>query len=44
MKTKKVVCYTVGSIIVFAFACLLVPKLSKMITNKIYKASLKIKK
>jgi hypothetical protein len=31
----------VGSVILFSIACIIVPKASRMVTNKIYKAGVK---
>lgn len=43
MQTKKILCYIVGSLVVFGIACLVVPKITKCITNKMYKDSVKKK-
>lgn len=44
MQKKKMVYYVIGSILVFGMACMIVPKLSKKITNKVYRISLKKRK
>lgn len=41
MQTKKLIGYITGSIIIFGIACLIIPEISRKITNMIYKASLK---
>ena len=41
MKTRKIICYVVGSVILFAVACSVIPKVIGMITNKAYKDSVK---
>lgn len=41
MDNKKVICYIIGSIVLFAVACLVIPKVTRKITNKAYKASVK---
>lgn len=41
MDNKKVIYYIIGSIALFAIACLVVPKVTRKITNKAYKASVK---
>lgn len=43
MQTKKIIYYVVGSVIFFAVACSIIPKVTKMITNKAYKYSVKNK-
>lgn len=43
MEKKKIIYYVIGSIVVFGLACMIVPKLSKKITNKVYRISLKKK-
>lgn len=43
MQTKKILCYIVGSIIIFGVACLVVPRITKSLTNKMYKNSVKKK-
>ena len=40
MNGKKICFYIIGSSIVLLVACMIVPKLSKKITNKIYKAKI----
>lgn len=41
MDNKKMIYYIIGSIVLFAAACLVIPKVSRKITNKAYKASVK---
>ena len=41
MDNKKVIYYIIGSIALFTVACLVVPKVTRKITNKAYKASVK---
>lgn len=43
MQTRKIICYVVGSVILFAVACSVIPKVIKVITNKAYKDSVKKK-
>ena len=43
MQNKKFICYFVGSIALFAVACLVIPKITKTITNKAYKKSVEQK-
>lgn len=43
MQTKKIICYIIGSIALFAVACFVIPKITKIITNKAYKNSVKKK-
>ena len=43
MQNKKFICYFVGSIALFAVACLVIPKITKTITNKAYKKSVEKK-
>ena len=43
MKTKKILLYVIGSISIFAVACLVIPKITKAVTNKAYKESIKKK-
>lgn len=41
MKDKKVIFYVIGSIVLFVTACFIIPKITKKITNKIFKESQK---
>lgn len=43
MQTRKIIFYVVGSVILFAVACSVIPKVIRMITNKAYKDSVKRK-
>ena len=43
MQTKKIVCYVLGSLVLFGIACFVIPKVSKIITNKMYNDSVKKK-
>lgn len=43
MKTKKILLYVIGSILIFAVACFVIPKITKAVTNKAYKESIKKK-
>lgn len=43
MQTKKILYSVVGSVIVFGIACLAIPKITKCITNRMYKYSVKKK-
>ena len=43
MKTKKILLYVIGSISIFAVACFVIPKITKAVTNKAYKESIKKK-
>lgn len=40
MNGKKICYYIIGSSILLLVACMIIPKLSKKITNKIYKAKI----
>lgn len=43
MQIKKIICYIAGCIILFLVACLVIPKIINIITNKVYKKSVKEK-
>ena len=43
MKPKKILLYVIGSISIFAVACFVIPKITKAVTNKAYKESIKKK-
>ena len=43
MKTKKILLYVIGSVSLFVVACFAIPKITKSITNKAYKNSIKKK-
>lgn len=43
MQKRKLVCNIVGSVITFAVACLVIPQITKFITNKVYRDSVKKK-
>lgn len=43
MKAKKIRRYAIGSIMLFVVACLVIPKMTKIITNKAYKNNVKKK-
>ena len=43
MKAKKIRRYAIGSIVLFVVACLVIPKMTKIITNKAYKNNVKKK-
>lgn len=43
MKTKKILLYVIGSISIFAVAYFVIPKITKAVTNKAYKESIKKK-
>lgn len=43
METKKIVWYVLGSLVLFGIACFIVPKVTKSITNTMYKNSVKKK-
>ena len=43
MKTKKILLCVIGSISIFSVTCFAIPKITKSITNKVYKRSVKKK-
>lgn len=43
IQMKKMVYYVLGSMVLFGIACFVIPKISKSITNKMYKYNVKIK-
>ena len=43
MKTKKILLYAIGNISLLVVACLVIPKITKSVTNKAYKNSVKKK-
>ena len=43
MKAKKIRRYAIGSIVLLVVACLVIPKMTKIITNKAYKNGVKKK-
>ena len=43
LQTKKIICYVLGSLVLFGIACFIIPKVTKSITNKMYKDSVKKK-
>lgn len=43
MQPKNILCYVLGGLILFGIACFVIPKVTKKITNKMYKNSIKKK-